>query len=116
MGALIATLATTVTMDVTGILLAGVVAALGLFIIPARRKQAKRELHTKIGQLRDRLVGSLRRHFEQEIEHSLQRINEAIAPYTRFVRAERDKNTSAQQALQEIDRGLARLEAQIREI
>jgi len=29
--------------------------------------------------------------FEREMEHSLHRLEEAIAPYTRFVRAEREK-------------------------
>jgi hypothetical protein len=29
--------------------------------------------------------------FEREMERSLHRLEEAIAPYTRFVRAERDK-------------------------
>lgn len=88
LGALITTLATTMAADVTGILAASLIAALGLFIIPARRRQAKNELHARLADLRGNLVQSLRSEFEKEIAASLQRIQEAIAPYTRFVRAE----------------------------
>ena len=41
LGALVTTLATTAAADVTGVLLAGLMAAVGLFIIPARRRQGK---------------------------------------------------------------------------
>ena len=85
----VAILATTVAADVTGIILASFIAALGLFIIPARRKMAKNELHEKISALREQLTNTLQNQLGKEIERSLQRINEAIAPYTRFVRAER---------------------------
>jgi len=113
LGALIAVLATTAAADFTGVLLASVIAALGLFIIPARRKQAKAELRDKIGEMRTQLVKSLRSEFEQEMERSLQRINEAIAPYTRFVRAERDKLNAVSTDLEAINQTLVRLEARV---
>lgn len=91
LGALVTTLATTAAADVTGVLLAGLVAAVGLFIIPARRRQGKAKLNEKMSALRAQLSDSLRGQFEKEIHHSLERIQEAIAPYTRFVRAEREK-------------------------
>ncbi|MGW8249376.1 MAG: dynamin family protein, partial [Anaerolineales bacterium] len=52
LGTLVAILATTAAADITGVLLASVMAALGLFIIPARRRQAKNEMREKIGQMR----------------------------------------------------------------
>lgn len=91
LGAIITALATTAAADVTGILIASLIAALGLFIIPARRRQAKAEMAAKITELRDKLAYSLRTQFEREIQRSVQDITEAIAPYTRFVRAERGK-------------------------
>lgn len=115
LGAIVAAIATTLTADVTGILLASLIAALGLFIIPARRRAAKREMREKIAAMRDQLTNALRKHFEREIDRSLEHINTTIAPYTRFVRAERDKNESAQATLQEINTGLGRLQAQIQE-
>ena len=91
LGALVTTLATTAAADVTGVLMAGLVAAVGLFIIPARRRQGKAKLNEKMSALRAQLSDSLRGQFEKEIRNSLGRIQEAIAPYTRFVRAEREK-------------------------
>jgi hypothetical protein len=100
LGALVTVLATTVAADITGVLMASLIAALGLFIIPARRRQAKNEMREKISALRAQLGQSLRVQFEREIERSLQRINEAIAPYTRFVRAEQSKLTETRDQLE----------------
>jgi len=91
LGALVTALATTAAADVTGVVMAGVIATLGLFIIPAKRRQGKRKLMEKIAGVRTQLIQTLRGQFEKEINHSIERIQEAIAPYTRFVRAEREK-------------------------
>ena len=99
LGALITALATTMAADVTGIIAASVIAALGLVIIPARRRQAKNELHNKLAKLRTDLIQQLRTEFEKEIERSLQRMSEAIEPYTRFVRAETSRSDQVQQEL-----------------
>ena len=109
LGAIVAALATTVAVDVTGILLASLIAALGLFLIPARRRQARREMHEKVAALREQLAGSLRGHFNQELERSASRINEAIAPYSRFVRAEREKLDEFQRSMESIQGNIARL-------
>ena len=89
LGTLITIIATTLTADVTGILVASAVAVLGLFVIPARRRKANKELNEKISALREQLVSSLQTRFDQEIKRSLERIETAITPYTRFVRAEK---------------------------
>ena len=116
LGAVIATIATTVAADVTGILLASLVAALGLFIIPARRRKAKNEMREKISVMRDQLVAALSGHFEVEIRRSLKHIEETISPYTRFVRAEQSKNQEAQTTLEEIQNALSRLQGKVNEI
>ncbi len=116
LGTLVAILATTVAADVTGIILASFIAVLGLFIIPARRKIAKNELHEKISILRVQLTDTLRNQLEKEIKHSLQRINEAIAPYTRFVRAERGSLTETCDELERILNDLDRLKVEIEEL
>jgi small GTP-binding protein len=102
LGALVTTLATTAAADVTGILMAGLVAAVGLFIIPARRRRGKAKLNEKMSALRTQLSDSLRGQFEREIQISLQRIQEAIAPYTRFVRAEREKSEEMGKRLKDL--------------
>ena len=106
LGTLIAAAASTAAADITGILLASVIAALGFFIIPAKRKQAKAEMRAKIADVRDRLSHALRTQFEGEIGRSTARMRESIAPYSRFVRAEGDK-------LRETDERLAQLRADL---
>jgi small GTP-binding protein len=116
LGALITVLATTLSLDVTGILMASVVAVLGFFIIPARRRRALEDMRNKIAELRTSLARTLQAQFAQEIDHSLQRINEAIAPYTRFVRAEHDKLLSAQADLNQIGQRERRLRMDVEEL
>jgi len=116
LGTIITLIATTTMADVTGILAASAVAVLGLFVIPARRREAKKELREKIGAMRQQLMGTLTGQFDRELERSLQRINEAIAPYTRFVRAERDRLTETGNELTRIREGLARLRAQVEDM
>ena len=113
LGAIVTALASTVAVDVTGIVLASVVAALGLFVIPARRRQAKKEMTEKVADMREKLTGSLKTQFTREIERSLQEINEAIAPYTRFIRAERGKLEDTQGKLETIKTEIDRLQARI---
>ena len=60
-------------------------------MLPTKRRKAKRELTVKIEDLRRKLMRSLTQQFEQELERSVHRIREAVAPYTRFVRAERQR-------------------------
>ena len=100
LGTLVTVLATTMATDVTGILLAGAMAALGLFIIPTRRRNAKKEMRAKVKMMRDQLTKSLSTHFNHEIERGLQDIKDTIAPYTRFIRSENEKNQLAYQALE----------------
>jgi small GTP-binding protein len=77
--------------DLTGILAASVLAALGLFVIPAKRRRAKADLRAKIEDMKGRLLTTMTAQFEREMVRSLYRLEEAIAPYTRFVRTEREK-------------------------
>jgi small GTP-binding protein len=116
LGAIIAILATTVAADVTGILLASLVAVVGLFVIPARRKMAKNELRQKVAALRQQLQQTLSGQFQEELKRSLQRINEAIAPYTRFVRAERGRLAEAQAKFEEIKNHLNRIKVEVEEM
>jgi small GTP-binding protein len=113
LGTIVTIIATTTLADVTGILAASAVAVLGLFVIPARRREAKKELREKISAMRQQLVSTLTGQFERELERSLHRIHEAVAPYTRFVRAERDRLTETSRELTRIREGLARLKVQI---
>ncbi len=116
LGALITVLATTAAADVTGILAASVLAALGFFVIPARKRAAKKEMMERVAALRIQLTNALSTQFERELNRSLQRINEAIAPYTRFVRAEQTKLEQTQTELTEAQQAQGRLRAEIESI
>ena len=115
LGALVTALATTAAADVTGVLMAGLVAALGLFIIPARRRQGRTKMLEKIATVRTKLSHSLRTHFENEISRSLQHIHEAIAPYTRLIRSERDRITKCHVDLQRLRDEMVRLKGRVEE-
>jgi small GTP-binding protein len=109
LGTLVTVAATTAATDVTGIILASVVAALGFFIIPAKRNHAKAEMRRKIRDVRERLSAALRKQFTEEIARSSARMRESIGPYSRFVRAEGDK-------LRETDARLRQLASDLRRV
>lgn len=113
LGTIVTVAASTAAADVTGIILASFVAAIGFFILPAKRKKAKEEMREKIADVRRRLSEALRTQFSTEIQRSGDRIREGIAPYSRFVRAEGDKLTAVERELSEISAALASLRARI---
>ncbi len=99
--------------DVSGVLAAGVLGALGLTIIPYRRRQAKQELKTKTEDLRDQLHQVLTDAFEREMERATDRLQEALAPYSRFVRSEHQQLESVRTALSDVSTELRRLQARV---
>jgi len=99
--------------DASGLLAAGVLGALGLTIIPYRRRQAKQELRAKTESLRDQLHKALGSTFERELERSLDRLREAIAPYGRFVRSEHQHLQELHTSLDELARELRALQTRI---
>jgi small GTP-binding protein len=116
LGAIITNVAVTAAADWTGILAAGTLAVIGLLILPNKRRDAKQELHDKIAGLRTQLMGTLTSQFDRELDRSVRRIEEAIAPYTRFVRAERSHLTEARTELGALRDGLAALQAKIEQL
>jgi small GTP-binding protein len=101
-GAAVVAVATTAAADVTGITAALLIAGLGLFILPSRRRKARSEFREKTEALRERLGEVVRRQFDTELNRSVERMREAIAPYTRFVRTEHARMTEARSSLAEI--------------
>ena len=113
LGTLVSVAATTAAADLTGIIMASVLAAIGFFILPAKRQQAKDQMRRKIADVRRRLSDALRAQFAKEITRSVERIRDSIAPYSRFVRAEGEKLRSVESELQEITAALGSLRARI---
>jgi small GTP-binding protein len=112
-GALVVTLFTTRFLDVTGLIAAAIIAGFGLFVLPNRRRKARGEFREKTQALRERLGGVVRRQFDTELNRSVERMREAIAPYTRFVRTEHARMTEARSALTEITGETESLRAEI---
>jgi small GTP-binding protein len=102
-GGLVVAIATTRLLDVTGIVAAAIVAGYGLVILPNRRRKAREQFRENTDSLRMRLGEVVRRQFEVESNRSVERMREAIAPYTRFVRSEHARMTSAGEDLAALD-------------
>ena len=86
-------------LDVTGITAGAVAIGLGLFILPARRAKAKRDFNEKMQELRQSLHTFMNEQFRKELSGSMQRVNDALAPYVNFVRIEQGKIISTRQQL-----------------
>ena len=112
-GAVVVALATTRFLDATGLIAAAIIAGYGLFVLPNRRRKARREFREKTDSLRERLGEVVRRQFDAELGRSVERMRDAIAPYTRFVRTEHARMTAASAVLSEVDAEIDALKAEI---
>jgi small GTP-binding protein len=112
-GAVVVALATTRFLDATGLIAAAIIAGYGLFVLPNRRRKARREFREKTDSLRDRLGEVIRRQFDAELNRSIERMRDAIAPYTRFVRTEHARMTEASSTLSELDKEVETLKDEI---
>ena len=98
-----------VAADITGILAGITLVSLGLYILPARRNRAKRTFNDKMQELRTRLHHAMNEQFHKELDNALNRVRDAIAPYTRFVRAEQQKTAEMQERLARLNNDLMKL-------
>jgi hypothetical protein len=108
-GAIVALATQVAWIDATGITAAVVLGGLAVFLLPLKQRQAKAQFNEKIANLRDQLSKAMAGQFEVELAHSLERVHEAIAPYTRFVQAEQDKVRQADTELTRLDDAFAGL-------
>jgi small GTP-binding protein len=113
LGTIVSLIASTTLADVTGLFAAGALSIVGFLVIPARKRSAKRDLHRKVTTVRSQLLEALTGQFDREIEQSLARIRDAIAPYTRFVRAEHIRLSDGQNELVRIRDGLNKLKSDV---
>jgi hypothetical protein len=109
----VALAASSTAADITGLTAAGLMAALGLFVLPHRRRRAKADLKKKISNLRTELMTALEGHFEKEAERGRHRLDETIAPYTRFVRSESEKLAGERDTLRGLSERLDEMRARV---
>lgn len=99
--------------DATGLLAAGVLGVAGLGIIPYKRQAAKKDLRAKLDKLKAQLHQVLHEAFETEIAHSVHRLNDAVDPYSRFVRTEHERLTGIERELETLQGNLRELRAEV---
>ncbi len=102
LGTIVTLLASSTMADVTGILAASTLAVLGLFVIPARRREAKRQLRSRTSEMRERLTRAMNEQFVQELNRGIDGMRQAISPYSRFVRSEKERYDAARSSLSRI--------------
>lgn len=113
LGALVVAAASTAAVDITGILAASVLAGIGLFVLPVKRRQAREDFRNRSHDLEESLIDVMREQFEHELNRSVERINDAIAPYTRFVRSSQERFETLREDLAGIDDDLRTLRHRI---
>lgn len=111
LGALVTVAVLSSTLDITGVLAAGTLAILGVFVIPFKRNQVKENFKEKMLLLRTKLLSALTTQFNNERESVLARLKDGVAPYTRYVRSERERIDSAESILAELRQKLSALRA-----
>jgi small GTP-binding protein len=116
LGALLVHVLALTVADVTGVLFASAVAALGFYIIPNKRRRAQLDLQDKINDLRERLASALTGQFESELTRSLKNIRDAMRPYTRFVETQQTSLGETEQTLRKAQGDLQALAAQVNEL
>lgn len=113
LGAAVVALISNAFWDATGILAGLTFMAVGLLVLPARRRAANKELEEKLSGLRQKLVGSLTEQFNREMRRGTQRVVDTVSPFTRFVRAEKAKYEQQQETLEELEAHIAGLRNQL---
>ncbi len=92
---------------------AGALAATGLAIIPYKRMTLKKAFNEKLTALREQLKSSLSNHFSQELKNSVRKLEDNIAPYTRFILSEKEKLDKTEGEFAEIHKKLSTCRASL---
>ena len=111
LGAVVAVAVLGSTLDITGILAASTLAILGFFMIPFKRNQAKEKYKEKMLTLRTKLLSALTTQFSNESENVIARLKDGVAPYTRYVRSERERIDKAGNTLARLRQTISELRA-----
>jgi uncharacterized membrane protein YuzA (DUF378 family) len=116
LGTAIVVLVHTAWADFTGILAGLAAVTLGLLILPTRRQKAKKQLSQKLADLKSRLMTGLTEQFEREMRRGVQRIEDAVAPYSRFIRAEKENIAHRQDQFKALESRIGGLQNQLKEL
>lgn len=110
------TLVAASSLDWTGLAGAGVVAAAGLVILPARRVALKRNFRGQIDNVREGLRAKVTQRLKHELHENTERLKDAIGPYSRFVRRETGRFAEHTVALTELSTQIREIERSVENI
>ena len=79
---------------------------LGLHVIPHRRRAAKKDFHDKICEMRIQIQHVLSAEWERQADETLCKLNEAIAPCSRYLQAKRDDLMGKRDELLRVQKGI----------
>ncbi len=111
LGALVTAAVLSSSLDITGIIAAGTLAIVGFFVIPYKRKQAKDNFKKKMIDLRTRLLDTLSAQFRSESQNTVARLKDGVAPYVRYVNAERERVERNETNLEKLRQRISSLRA-----
>lgn len=113
LGTLVTTAVLSSALDITGLVAAGVLAVVGFFVIPYKRKQAKESFKEKMVAMRTTLLRTLTDAFTKEAGEAVARLRENVAPYTRYVQFEQERIDRMEATLGGLRQDLSALRARI---
>jgi small GTP-binding protein len=116
LGTLVSIAVLSSSLDITGILAAGTMAILGFFVIPFKRKKAKDGFKEKMLALRTKLLDTLTKQFNDERDGVIARLKDGVAPYTRYVRAERERIEASESTLARLRQSISALRARVQNV
>ncbi len=113
LGALVTTAVLSSALDITGTIAAGMLAIVGFFVIPYKRKKAKENFKGKMMTMRTNLLYTLSTEFGEESQNAITRLKDNVAPYTRYVNTEQDKINNILITIEELRQSISTLRARI---
>ena len=114
-GAIATVVVTATAVDVTGgFIAAGVLAVVGLVFLPRQKRKAIAEFKERVDELRAEMINALTVQLEQEVNTSLAKVSETVAPYAAFVEEERATLSEVTAEREAIDTEITRLRKTVR--
>jgi small GTP-binding protein len=102
LGVVLTSIFTTALLDVTGLSAATLLFTASFFILPYKRKRAIEEFRSKVDKLREGMRVVFEDKSADEINRAIEKIEESLEPYTRFVKSEHLKVEERSTKLSEI--------------
>ena len=115
LGAVTTVVITATALDVTGgFIAAGVLAAVGLLVLPRQKRKAVAEFRERVEALRAELKRVLAEQLDREVDAALARVGETVQPYADLVAQERAALDAAAGERLEVAAELERLREAVR--